>query len=329
VLSKVSVFTRDRSLVPITSQFGYHSTALEVVGGVDLTGRNAFVTGGGSGIGVETVRALATAGAHVSVTLRTPSQGERLLATLGATLASKVTLIAMDLADLESVRAVSAAYVEGGQPLHILVNNAGVMATPQGVTKQGFELQFGTNHLGHFLLTQGLLPALRASGGARVVALSSSAHRRSDVDLADPNFLHRPYDKWASYGQSKTANALFAVELTQRYAEDGIYANAVMPGGIMTGLQKHMPIEEQRAAGFIDDDGNPNQMFKNVAQGASTSTWAATGTELQNIGGLYLENCQEAGPMDPAVPFIGVMPYALDSSHAADVWEMTERLLGA
>lgn len=313
--------------MPITSPFGYHSTALDVVGSVDLAGRNAFVTGGGSGIGVETVRALATAGAQVSVTLRTPSQGESLLTTLGVELASKVTLIPMDLADLESVRAASAAYVEGGQPLHILVNNAGVMATPQGLTKQGFELQFGTNHLGHFLLTQGLLPALRASGGARVVALSSSAHRRSDVDLDDPNFLNRPYDKWVSYGQSKTANALFAVELTERYAGDGIFANAVMPGGIMTGLQKHMPLEEQRAAGFVDDDGNPNSMFKNVEQGASTSTWAATGTELQNIGGLYLENCQEAGPMDLAMPFMGVMPYALNPSHAADVWEMTERLL--
>ncbi|CAB4860517.1 unannotated protein [freshwater metagenome] len=311
----------------ITSQFGYHSTALEVVDGIELTGRNAFVTGGGSGIGIETVRALATAGAHVSVALRTPGQGESLLANLGSALESRITLIAMDLADLESVRAVSASYVEGGRPLHILINNAGVMATPQGATKQGYELQFGTNHLGHFVLTQGLLPALRASGGARVVALSSSAHRRSDVDLEDPNFAHRPYDKWASYGQSKTANALFAVELTKRYSADGIFANAVMPGGIMTGLQKHMPIEEQRAAGFIDDDGNPNAMFKNAAQGASTSTWAATGQELHNVGGLYLENCQEAGPMDPAKPFLGVMPYALDSAHAHNVWEMTESLL--
>ena len=313
----------------VTSKFGYHSTALEVVDGINLTDHNALVTGGGSGIGVETVRALATAGAHVTVGLRNVSQGERLLAALGEELASRVACTPLDLADLKSVRALSESYVTGGRPLHILVNNAGVMATPQGVTKQGFELQFGTNHLGHFLLTQGLLPALRAGGGARVVALTSSAHRRSDVDLADPNFLYRPYDKWASYGQSKTANALFAVELTKRYAQDGIHANAVMPGGIMTGLQKHMPLEEQRAAGFIDDDGNPNPMFKNVAQGASTSTWAATGVELHNIGGLYLENCQEAGPMDPAVPFKGVMPYALDASHAGDVWEMTERLLGA
>jgi NAD(P)-dependent dehydrogenase (short-subunit alcohol dehydrogenase family) len=313
----------------VTSKFGYHATALEVVDGINLTGHYAFVTGGGSGIGVETVRALAVAGAHVTVGLRNSRQGESLLTTLGEEVAARVSCLPLDLADLESVRATSEGYVKSGLPLHILVNNAGVMATPQGVTQQGFELQFGTNHLGHFQLTQGLLPALRLSGGARVVALSSSAHRRSDVVLEDPNFLKRPYDKWASYGQSKTANALFAVELTKRYAGDGIYANAVMPGGIMTGLQKHMPLEEQRAAGFTDEDGNPNPMFKSVEQGASTSTWAATGTELRNIGGLYLENCQEAGPMDLAMPFMGVMPYALDPSHATDVWEMTERLLGA
>ncbi len=313
--------------MPITSNFGYHSTALEVVALHDLTGKNAFVTGGGSGIGVETVRALTTAGAQVTVTLRTSGQREALLNYLGDSLSHRVTFLSMDLADLNSVRATAATYTDSGRPLHILVNNAGVMATPQGQTSQGFELQFGTNHLGHFELTRGLLPALQAAGGARVVALSSSAHRRGDVDLADPNFESRPYDKLVAYGQSKTANALFAVELTRRYASEGIFANAVMPGGIMTGLQKHMPLEEQQAAGFVDAEGKPNPMFKDTEQGASTSVWAAVGAELDGVGGLYLENCQEAGPMDPAMPFMGVMPYAIDPDHAQEVWSLTERIL--
>ena len=314
--------------MPITSAFGYHTRALEVVEGLDLSGKRALVTGGAAGIGAETTRALAAAGAEVIVAVRNPAQGESFLSSLDESLRTRVTVTHLDLADLASARGLGEAVSSDGRPLHILINNAGIMATPFGHTANGFESQFGTNHLGHFVLTAAILPALRRAEGARVVVLSSSAHRRSDVDILDPNFLNRPYDKWVSYGQSKTANALFAVELTKRYGGDGIFANAVMPGGIMTGLQKHMPLEEQRAAGFTDENGEPNPMFKSTEQGASTSVWAAVGHELDGIGGRYLENCQEAGPMDLAMPFMGVMPYALDSERAAAVWALSVQLIG-
>lgn len=313
--------------MPITSAFGYHSRALEVIEGVDLTGRRALVTGGASGIGAETSRALLQAGADVIVAIRNRAQGEAFLDTLATPLRDRAALVSLDLATMASARSVGELIATDGKPLDILITNAGVMATPYGVTADGFESQFGTNHIGHFVLTSALLPALKRANGARVVALSSSAHRRSDIDFEDPNFTNRPYDKWVAYGQSKTANALFAVELTRRFADDGIYANAVMPGGIMTGLQKHMPMEEQRAAGFFTEDGEVNPMFKTTEQGASTSVWAAVGSELQGVGGLYLENCQEAGPMDLSMPFMGVMPYALDPERATALWSLTEQLI--
>ncbi len=312
---------------PITSAFGYRSTALEVVAGHDLTGRTALITGAASGIGVETARALAAAGAHIVLPVRSLERGRASEAEIRESVPeASIELGEVDLADLASVRAFASNFAAHHDRLDLLVNNAAVMATPFEHTSDGFELQFGTNHLGHFVLFQGLLPALRAAGTARVVALSSIGHRRSDVDFADPNFEHREYDKWVSYGQSKTACALFAVGVTQRYASYGITANAVHPGGIATGLQKYLPMEEQRAMGWYDEAGNVNEVFKTPEQGASTSTWAAVGAELHGIGGLYLEDCRQASPFTPDFPFAGYLPYAVDPANAERLWDLSEQL---
>ena len=243
----------------LTSNFGYSSTARDVLSGIDLAGKTALVTGAASGIGVETARALALAGSAVTLAVRSASAGKAAAAAIAAEAPSvAVEVLLLDLADLSSVRSAAGSWCERHPSLDILINNAGVMACPLGRTNDGFELQMGTNHLGHFALFEHLLPALRSGDGARVVALSSSAHRRSDIVLDDLNYEDRPYDAWEAYGQSKTANALFAVELSQRFGGEGIWANAVMPGGILTGLQRHMSIEDQREAGFVDDDGTPN-----------------------------------------------------------------------
>jgi NAD(P)-dependent dehydrogenase (short-subunit alcohol dehydrogenase family) len=314
--------------MPITSHFGPHSTALEVVHDHDLTGSRAVVTGGASGIGVETVRALVSAGAQVTIAARNAGAMASLADALAAEgLKGSVETLEIDLGSLASVKDAAASYLSRDEPLELLINNAGVMATPFGHTSDGFELQFGTNHLGHFAFTTALLPALRRAQGARVVALSSIGHRRSPFVPDDPNFERRAYDRWSAYGQSKTANALFAVELTHRCSAEGVFANAVMPGGIQTGLQKHLSREEQFELGWIDEQGTPNPRFKSPAQGASTSIWAAVGPELHGLGGRYLENCAEALPWDASTPNEGCMPYALDAEMAKRLWDISERLL--
>jgi NAD(P)-dependent dehydrogenase (short-subunit alcohol dehydrogenase family) len=313
---------------PITSKFGYRSDALEVVESVDLSGRTALVTGASSGIGLETARALAAAGAHVAVAVRDLGRGEAALAEIARTHPNaRLELGRLDLSDLATIREFAARFTAEHEQLHIMVNNAAVMATPFERTTQGFELQFGSNHLGHFALFLGVLAPLRAARGARVVALSSIAHRISDVDFDDPNYERREYEKWQAYGQSKTACSLFAVGVTQRHGNEGILANAVHPGGIMTGLQKHMPIEEQRAMGWIDDEGNVNDRFKTVTQGASTSTWAAVGAELDGVGGLYLEDCGEAAEWRADFPFAGRRPYAIDPAGAQRLWDLSTALI--
>ncbi len=310
------------------SSFGAKSTALEVIAGHDLHGREAIVTGGASGIGVETVRALAAAGARVVLAARNRAQADAIASTLhGETGSETIEVGTLDLASLASVRRFVDGYVSTGRPLHILINNAGVMATPQAATEDGLELQFGTNHIGHFALAAGLLPSLRAAGTSRVVSLSSIGHRRSDIVFDDINFERRPYDPWSAYGQSKTANALFAVGMTQHHATDGISTNAVMPGGIMTGLQKHMTREEQLALGWIDEAGTPNPGFKSTEQGAATSIWAAVAPELEGNGGRYLENCAIAQPWTSEQPMSGFLPYALDHEHAEQLWTLSEQLI--
>ncbi len=311
-----------------TTRFGARSAAREVIAGHDLSGRDAIVTGGASGIGVETVRALATAGARVVIATRDRSKGEEVAARVSSETGNDaIEFRLLDLASLASVRAFVTQFLALGRPLHVLINNAGIMATPLAYTPDGFESQFGTNHVGHFALTVGLLPALKAAAGARVVSLTSLGHRRSDVDFDDLNFHRRAYDPWLAYGQSKTANVLFAVGLTQRLAGDGIVANAVHPGGIMTGLQKHVPREEQIRLGWIDESGIPHPRLKNAEQGAATSIWAAVAAELEGVGGRYLEDCGIAKAWSEDKPLSGVKPYALDPDRARRLWSVTEELI--
>jgi NAD(P)-dependent dehydrogenase (short-subunit alcohol dehydrogenase family) len=312
----------------VTSRFGHGSTAMEVIAGIDLGDKNAIVTGGASGIGIETARALFAAGASVTLAVRDVAKGKAVADDIRSSSArGTVRVEALDLADLASVRRFADRFLATGSPLHILVNNAGIMACPLERTPEGFELQFATNHLGHFLLTNRLAPALEAGAPCRVVELSSIGHRRSPVEFDDIHFERRPYDKWLAYGQSKTANALFAVELHRRAGARGITANAVHPGGIMTGLQQHMTREEMDAFGWLDADGKPRAGFKTPAQGASTAVWAATARELEGKGGRYLEDCNEAEPAKPDVPS-GVHPHALNPEAAMRLWTVSQEMLG-
>jgi len=304
---------------PITTPFGAESTAAEVVDGIDLTGRRAIVTGGASGIGVETARALAGAGAEVTLAVRNVEAGERTAADIAETTGNKRLLVArLDLADQASVAAFAAQW-DG--PLHILVNNAGIMASPLMRTPEGWEMQFATNHLGHFALATRLHGALAAAGRARVVSVSSSAHLRSPVVFEDIGFLERPYEPWAAYGQSKTANVLFAVEATRRWAGDGITANALMPGGIRTGLQRYVT-EEELGRLRSESGGSAAPSWKTPEQGAATSVLVATSPLLDGIGGRYFEDCNEAALNEPGSRR-GVAAYALDADNAALLWQVS------
>lgn len=317
----------------ITSPFGTFSTAREVVAGLDLSGRTAIVTGGATGIGVETARALAEAGVEVVIAARKPDLATAAAADINRTARGQGARFEMlDLSSLASVREFAGRW--GARPLDMLVNNAGVMACPLSRTADGLEMQVGTNHFGHFLLGVLLAPALEAgaqvSGRAsRLVSLSSIGHRRSDINWDDPNYLTRPYEKWEAYGQAKTANSLFAVGFHERYARSGVTANAVMPGGIMTPLQRHMERAEMVAMGWIDaETGAVREGFKTPEQGASTSVWAAVGPELEGVGARYLENCAEAEPWTAEAPFVGVMPHALDPASADRLWALSLRVTG-
>ncbi|WP_199509220.1 SDR family NAD(P)-dependent oxidoreductase [Nucisporomicrobium flavum] len=306
----------------ITTSFGATTTAAEVVAGIDLTGRRAVVTGGASGIGVETARALAGAGAEVTLAVRDTAAGERAAEDITGSTGTKQVLVApLELADPASVAAFADAWTG---PLHLLVGNAGVMATPLTRTPQGWELQFATNHLGHFHLANRLLPALRAAGGARIVSVSSGAHRRSGIDFDDIHFHRRSYEPWAAYGQSKTANVLFAVEATRRWAGDGVYANALHPGSIRTNLQRHVDQAEIEALRRATPGVAP---WKTVQQGAATSVLLATSPLLEGVGGRYFEDCNEAGPHRSGTS-TGVAAYALDEQAAQRLWEISAATLG-
>ncbi|GAA3452618.1 SDR family NAD(P)-dependent oxidoreductase [Dactylosporangium matsuzakiense] len=298
----------------VTTPFGKASTAAEVLAGVDLGGKRALVTGGASGIGVETARALAAAGAEVTLAARDVTAAARVAAEVKAH-----GVVPLDLADQGSVRELTGAW-EG--PLHILVNNAGVMARPLGRSPEGWELQFATNHLGHFALATGLLPALRAAHGARVVSVSSAGHLFSPVVFDDIHFERREYEPWSAYGQSKTANILFAVEANRRWSGDGVLVNALHPGSIQTNLQRYVDaaeLQRLRAA-----TGNPNPELKTVEQGAATSALLAGSPLLDGVGGRYFENCNEAGPNQPGTR-TGVAAYALDPDAAARLWTISEQ----
>ena len=309
----------------IGSGFGARSTASEVLDGIDLSGRLAIVRGGYSGIGIETVRALSGAGAEVIVPARRPEQAETVLAGMPG-----VSLDALDLADLDSVRAFAERVLDSGRSVDILINNAAIMACPETRVGPGWEAQFATNHLGHFALANHLWPALAADGGARVVALSSRGHKRSAIRFDDLHF-ETGYDKWRAYGQAKTANSLFAVRLDELGRSAGVRAFAVHPGGILTPLQRHLSREEMVGYGWIDEDGNPLERFKTPEEGAATATWAATAPALDGIGGVYCEDCDIAEPNAPGGSTdaaTGVEAHAIDPDDAARLWTVSAELTG-
>ncbi|WP_433311194.1 SDR family NAD(P)-dependent oxidoreductase [Micromonospora sp. CA-269861] len=304
---------------PITTSFTHHSTAMDVIQGVDLVGRRAIVTGGSSGIGVETARALASAGAEVTLAVRNPDAGQQAANDITDTTGNDRVLVApLDLADQGSVADFVANW-DG--PLHILVNNAGIMAAPLSRTPQGWEMQFATNHLGHFALATGLRPALAAGDGARIVSVSSAAHLRSPVVFEDIQYDKREYEPWQAYGQSKTANVLFAVDATRRWADDGILTNSLMPGAIRTNLQRYVSEEELNRL----RSGNA-ATWKTVEQGAATSVLVAASPLLDGVGGRYFEDCQEAAPNQPGGR-TGVAAYALDPEAAERLWQVSTALL--
>jgi NAD(P)-dependent dehydrogenase (short-subunit alcohol dehydrogenase family) len=305
----------------IGSEFGARSTADDVVTGIDLTGRLALVTGGYSGLGLETTRALTRAGARVVVPARRPAPAAAALDGLDG-----VEVDALDLADLDSVRAFADRFLASGRTLDMVIANAGVMACPPTRVGPGWELQFAANHLGHHALVNRLWPAI-AAGGARVVTVSSGAHRRCAIRWDDPHFTHG-YDKWAAYGQSKTANVLFAVHLDALGAGDGVRAFSLNPGGVLTPLQRHLPRREMVEAGWIDADGNQVEPgFKTPAQGAATQVWAATSPRLDGLGGVYCEDCDIAAPAVEGSPY-GVADHAVDPEQAARLWALSAELTG-
>ena len=310
----------------MTEKYGSKSTADEVLAGVDLTGKRFLVTGASSGIGLETARSLVARGAHVVGTARDLAKAE--LATGGS-----FELIELDLASLHSVRACADKLLASGQPLDAIIANAGVMAPPLGWTEDGFEVQFGTNHLGHFALITAIEP--RLVDGGRLVVLSSQAHRASDVDLDDPNFRHQEYDPFIAYGRSKTANILFAAEFDRRYRHRGIRAAAVMPGNSLTDLPRHFAPEDlqtlfQTAGKARADAGLPPGELKEIPQAAATSVWAAVVADGNEIGGRYLEDCAVAPVEDTPNTFAdGVRSYALDPTTSKRLWVTSEELIGA
>jgi NAD(P)-dependent dehydrogenase (short-subunit alcohol dehydrogenase family) len=306
----------------ITTGFDPTSTAAEVVDGIDLEGRRAIVTGGSSGIGIESARALASAGAEVTLAVRNPEAGRRVADTIAADTGSAVTVRRLDLSDLDSVSDFVAAW---SGPLHVLINNAGVMAPPGlELNAAGWEIQFATNHLGHFALAYGLNDALATAGNARIVSLSSNGHLMSPVRFDDINFASHPYDEWIAYGQSKTADALFALCGTAHWSSDGITVNAVHPGAVAeTSLSRHMDPEVLRQ---LRTGGTYS--YKTPAQGAATSVLVATSPLLEGVGGRYFEDCNEAEPVDGdpaelAARRTGVAAYARDPELAERLWDVS------
>ena len=315
---------------PIGSGFGAKSEPTEVLEGIDLNGKVALVTGGYSGIGLETTRALSDCGARVIV----PARRRDIAIDELEGIINKEDILNLDLANPNSVYKFVEEFVDNGITLDILINNAAVMACPQMLTDNGWDLQFAVNHIGHFILTKGLLPSLLQSNESRVVTLSSTGHKLSGIRWDDIHF-ENDYDKWQSYGQSKTAASLLAIELDSRMKNEGIRALSVHPGGIFTPLQRHLQKEEMIALGWLNEDGELSEMaaagFKSATQGASTTLWCATNPMLSDIGGVYCENCDVAAREDdgPNARYVGVADWAIDTEEANKLWEETERTLAS
>lgn len=314
---------------PVDSGFGAKSEPEEVLKDIDLGGKIAMVTGGYSGIGLETTRALKEAGARVIVPARRKDVAKSALSGI----VESEDILNLDLADPSSAQSFVNEFVDSGMSLDILINNAAVMACPQMPTKEGWDLQFAVNHIGHFIITKGLLPTM-SSSGSRIVTLSSTGHKLSGIQWEDVHF-EGSYDKWKAYGQSKTAASLLAVEISERMKDEGIKTYSVHPGGIFTPLQRHLEKEEMIALGWLGEDGELSEMaaanFKSPTQGASTSLWCATSPMLEEVSGVYCENCdvavrQEDGPM---ARYIGVADWAVDTDEAAKLWDLTEHTLSS
>ncbi|WP_432013580.1 SDR family NAD(P)-dependent oxidoreductase [Streptomyces cucumeris] len=307
----------------IGSGFGARSTADDVLAGIDLTGRLALVTGGYSGIGIETTRALVKAGAQVVVPARRVSTAQENLGGIEG-----VEVDELDLADLDSVRVFAERFLASERTLDIVINSAAVMACPETRVGPGWEAQFATNHLGHFALVNRLWPAIEA-GGARVVAVASGGHHNSPIRWDDIHWRH-DYNKWEAYGQAKTANSLFAVHLDRLGRDHDVRAFSLHPGGILTPLQRHLPKQEMIDQGWFDEDGNPTdpEAFKTPQQGAATQVWAATSPQLNGMGGVYLEDCDIAEPAPVDGPRIGVKDWATDPEQAARLWALSAQMTG-
>ena len=316
----------------MNNSFGATSTTDEVLRGVSLSGKRVLVTGVSAGLGVETARAMAAHGAQVIGAARDLSKAQAATEQVRAQSASggSLRLIQLDLASLDSVRRCADGLLAAHEPLDVIIANAGVMACPKGTTVDGFETQFGTNHLGHFVLVNRIASLLRP--GSRLVNLSSAGHRFADVDLDDPNFEHSPYAEFTAYGRSKTANALFAVEFDRRHKASGVRATAVHPGGIQTELGRYMTSEVREK---LIAEINANQpkgaapfSWKSIPQGAATSVWAACVADAEAIGGRYCEDCHIAEIVEGQGFRGGVRPYALDPDHARALWAKSEELVG-
>jgi NAD(P)-dependent dehydrogenase (short-subunit alcohol dehydrogenase family) len=308
--------------------FDSTSSTDDVLDGIDLSGKRFVITGASTGLGEETTRAVAAHGASVTMAVRDLTKGMEAAARVRAAVpGAEVEVRELDLARLASSRAFAEELLADHDDIDVLVNNAGVMACPLAHTADGFEMQFGTNHLGHFLLTNLLVPALVNGDGARVVALSSRGHRFSDVDLDDPGFERTEYEPWVAYGRSKTANVLFAVGFDQRYRDQGVRAFAVHPGSIQTDLGRHLTEDTIGTMLSSLPEGQPLE-WKTVPQGAATSVWAATSPDLDGKGGLYLEDCAIADRVDGRVVVSGVQRYAVDPVRADALWRLSESMVG-
>jgi NAD(P)-dependent dehydrogenase (short-subunit alcohol dehydrogenase family) len=316
----------------MTNSFGATSTTDEVLQGVHLTGKRVLITGVSAGLGVETARALAAHGAQVVGAARDLSKAQAATQQVRAQAASggSLDLVQLDLASLDSVRRCADLLLAERKPFDLIIANAGVMACPKGKTVDGFETQFGTNHLGHFVLVNRIASLLRE--GARLVNLSSAGHRFADVDLEDPNFEHTPYAEFVAYGRSKTANALFAVEFDRRHKAHGVRATAVHPGGIQTELSRHLTAEARgkliAQINASQPKGAPPFSYKTVPQGAATSVWAACVADAEAIGGRYCEDCHVAEVVTTPGLRGGVQPYALDPQRAQALWQKSEEMVG-
>jgi len=311
----------------MSQAFGPETSAEQATAGIDLAGETIVVTGGSAGLGVETARVLASRGAKIVSVVRNSAKGEAALARIRESVPqADIELAELDLADLDSVRRGGDEIAKRHPSITRLINNAGVMACPLGHTAQGFELQLGTNHFGHFVLTSRLIGSLLEGAPGRIINLSSGGHKMSPIRFEDPFFEKEPYEKWVAYGQAKTANVLFSVGLDKRFKDRGVCSFAVHPGAIVTELGRHLQPEDLKD--LKSRRHGVKMVYKEAPQGAATSVWAATAPDLEGRGGVYCEDCHVAEPVESAATGSGVMTYALDEAAADRLWSLTEEWTG-